>query len=179
MFLRADVFSSKQARVNGPCTWPDHGCGSAESCEDHRHPRITGLCEGDPQFDAGDQRSDHRCPETEEKNYPGTGANDLGKCRCGNGCRCELENPQANENDGSQKALEQKADPWPTVGEGGKKPLHKPSDQIVRELQRDRNASKSGPVVLLLGEIQLDDAAFQSNSYGVRPIIGPKLGQNI
>ena len=121
--LRVQVFSSKKASVDGPCTWPDHSCGSGESCEDNRHPRITRLRKGDPQFDAGDQCSYHRCPETNEKKYPGASANDLRNCRCRNGCLCELNNPEANENDGSQKALEQKADPWPTVGKGGKKSL--------------------------------------------------------
>jgi hypothetical protein len=45
--LGINVFPAKKACVNGPCTWPDHGGGSAKSCEDNRHPRITGLRKSD------------------------------------------------------------------------------------------------------------------------------------
>src|SRR5271169_5085336 len=54
-----------------------------------------------------------------------------------------------------------------------------PSDQIVRELPRGRNASKSEPAILLLGEVQFDYAALQADRNGVGSIVGAELGQYI
>jgi len=113
-----DVLPAKKAGVDGPCTGPDHGGGSAKSCDDNRHPRITGLGKSDPQFDAGDQCSYHWSPEADEKKYPGAGANAMRKHRCKSGCICGLDSPEANENDGGQNALQQEPHAWPTVGEG-------------------------------------------------------------
>jgi hypothetical protein len=53
------------------------------------------------------------------------------------------------------------------------------ADRIVRFLQRDRNPSKSEPVILVLGEVQLDKAALHSNDYGLSSIIGAELRQNV
>jgi len=45
--------------------------------------------------------------------------------------------------------------------------------QCVRKVQK-REAR-----ILLLGEIQFDDAALQTNRHGMSPVIGAKLGENV
>jgi len=117
------VLSSEKAGINGPCTWPDHCGRSAKNCQHDGHPRITDVSQGDPQFDDGDQSSYHRCPEADEEEYPGAGANNLQNHRGGSGWIRELENTEANEHGGGQDALKEKTDTWPAAGEGGKKPL--------------------------------------------------------
>ena len=92
---------------------------------------------------------------------------------------CELDNTEANEHDGSDNALHQKSDSWPTVSKRRIKSLQDPSLQIVKEMARRSEDLKVGSFFLLLGRIQLDDAALQPNGYGVGSIVGTKLRQYI
>jgi hypothetical protein len=123
LFLCFDVLPTKKTGIDGPCTWPDHGCSSTESCQHDRNPRITDVGKSNPQLDDRDQSSHYWCPQADEEEHSGAGTNELQNHRCGNGCARELDNSKANEHRASQNSLKQKPNPWPTVGKGGKKSL--------------------------------------------------------
>ena len=44
-------------------------------------------------------------------------------------------------------------------------------DKIVRKSQRNQNRSKLETAILLLGEIQFDDAALQADGYGMGAVV--------
>lgn len=47
-----------------------------------------------------------------------------------------------------------------------------PPDHIVRKSQRNRNAAKLDTAILLLGEIQFDNAALQADRHGMGAVVG-------
>ena len=57
MFLCFDVLPAEKTGIDGPCTWPDHSCSSAERRQHYRNPGITDVAQSNPQLDGGDQSS--------------------------------------------------------------------------------------------------------------------------
>jgi hypothetical protein len=86
---------------------------------------------------------------------------------------------EANEHDCDQNALKQETDTWPAAGERRIKSLQRLSPAYRRGIAKSAKHLKVGRFFLLLARIQLDDAALQTNGYGVGPIVGTKLRQNI
>jgi hypothetical protein len=90
-----------------------------------------------------------------------------------------VENTAANKHDRDQNALKQETDTWPPVGKRGIKSLQDTSPADRKGIAKRAKHLKGGRCFLLLARIQVDDAALQTNGYGVGPIVGTKLRQNI
>ena len=173
------VSSPIKASIHREGAWPEH-CGSAaDGCQHDRNPGITEVRHCDPQFGDSDQCSHYWRPQADEKKYAGTSSDDVGHHGCGKTQVCELDDTEANDHDCSYNALQQKADPRPTVGKRRIKSLQDPSLQIVKGVASRSKDLKVGSFFLLLGRIQLDDATPEPNGYGVGSIVGTKLRQYI
>ena len=72
------------------------------------------------------QRSYNWSAEARQEHYPCARSDDF---RNHQGCARRADDPEANDQDGRQNALKQKADARPAVGEVGKKSLQSPSVQ--------------------------------------------------
>ena len=123
--LSFDVFAAKEPCIYGPCTGPDHGSGTAECRQNEWNPRITGVAHRNPEFDSGDEGSHHWGPEADQEKYRQTCPNDLRNHRWRKGCSCEIDDPEANEQEGCQNPLEQKSYTWPAIGKSRKQSLQK------------------------------------------------------
>jgi hypothetical protein len=125
------VSSAEEPGINRPRTRPDH-CGSAaERRQDDRHPRITDVCDRNPELDDDDQCSNNWGPEADKEKYGGAATNDVWNHRRGQGPTCEPDDTRADQQDCRQEALEQKTHTWPASSERRKESLQNSSDEII------------------------------------------------
>ena len=90
-----------------------------------------------------------------------------------------MDKAEADQQDRSYKALGQQADTRPTVGECRIESLQGSAPEDGRGMAKRQKRPNVRTFFLLLASIQLDNAALQSKGYGVGPIVGTKLRQNI
>ena len=90
-----------------------------------------------------------------------------------------MDNTEANKHDCDQTALKQETDTWPPVGKCRIKSLQNSLRADRKGIAKSAKHLTVGRFFLLLARIQLDDAAFQTDGYGVGPIVGTKLRQDI
>lgn len=69
--LCREVFSAEKTGIKRPCPRTYHCCANAERRQNDRDPGVTGMSNGDPQFDYGNERSHDWSPEAREEKYAG------------------------------------------------------------------------------------------------------------
>ena len=85
----------------------------------------------DPELNCRDQGSHDGRPKADQEKDRQACANDLRNQRGREGYTCEINDPEANEQEGGQNSLKQEPYAWPAVGEGRKQSLQKnlPADE--------------------------------------------------
>jgi hypothetical protein len=142
--LSFDMLPAKEPSINGPRTGADHRSGTAECCQDYRNPGIAAVGESDPELNDRDQCSNDWGPKANQEEYGQTCTNDLRDHQRREGGSREIDDPESNEQQGSQNSLKQQSYTWPAAGEGRKQSLQKNLPPDRREIAPKPERLKAG-----------------------------------
>ena len=142
--LGLEVLPAKEPSINGPRPGTNHCSCAAERCQDYRNPRIARVGHRDPELNYCDQCSHDRGPKADQQKYRQTCTNDLRNHRWREGCTREINDPEANKQEGGQNSLKQKSYPWPAVGESRKESLQNTLRLEGKEIATKSKRLKAG-----------------------------------